>query len=180
MSVFLSLRCPRQALEWCLKCFIREIPLNSQAGKIMETKLLHGVPLFEPLSENEIQEVAAKMRILQVPKETVVLNEGEHSDSLYVVLSGKVKIFLVDEHGEAITLNVLGEGEYFGEVSLFDNGDRSASVIALNNSYFGVLGREDVLSLISKHPEMLRVIMTGTTSRIRDLSNNVRSLAANW
>ena len=146
----------------------------------METKLLHGVPLFEPLSEQEIQAVAEKMQIRQVPEDTIVLKEGEHSDSLYVVLSGKVKVFLTDEQGEEVTLNVLGEGEYFGEVSLFDSGDRSASVITLDSSNFGVLNREDVLSLIANHPEMLRVIMTGTTSRIRDLSNNVRSLAANW
>lgn len=146
----------------------------------MDTKLLHGVQLFEPLGEEEIQEVAARMQILQVPEDTTVLEEGEHSDSLYIVLSGKVKVFLIDEHGEEITLNVLSEGEYFGEVSLFDNGDRSASVLSLKSSYFGVLKREDVLSLIARHPEMLRVIMSGTTSRIRDLSNNVRSLAANW
>lgn len=146
----------------------------------METKLLHGVPLFEPLSENEIQDVATKIQIRQTPKGTVVLNEGDKSDSLYIVLSGKVKIFLIDESGVEITLNVLHEGEYFGEVSLFDSGVRSASVVTLEDSYFGVLEKDEVLSLISAHPEMLQNIMSGATKRLRDLSNNVRSLASSW
>ena len=146
----------------------------------METKLLHGVPLFEPLSENEIQDVATKIQIRQTPKGTVVLNEGDKSDSLYIVLSGKVKIFLIDESGVEITLNVLHEGEYFGEVSLFDSGVRSASVVTLDDSYFGVLEKDEVLSLISAHPEMLQNIMSGATKRLRDLSNNVRSLASSW
>lgn len=146
----------------------------------METKLLHGVPLFEPLSENEIQDVATKIQIRQTPKGTVVLNEGDKSDSLYIVLSGKVKIFLIDESDVEITLNVLHEGEYFGEVSLFDSGVRSASVVTLDDSYFGVLEKDEVLSLISAHPEMLQNIMSGATKRLRDLSNNVRSLASSW
>ena len=146
----------------------------------METKLLHGVPLFEPLSENEIQDVATKIQIRQTPKGTVVLNEGDKSDSLYIVLSGKVKIFLIDESDVEITLNVLHEGEYFGEVSLFDSGVRSASVVTLEDSYFGVLEKDEVLSLISAHPEMLQNIMSGATKRLRDLSNNVRSLASSW
>lgn len=146
----------------------------------MDMKLLHGVPLFDPLSEDEIQAVAAKMQIRQLPEDSVVLKEGEQSDSLYIVLSGKVKIFLVDDHNVEITLNVLADGEYFGEVSLFDSGVRSASVVTLKDSYFGVLQKDDVLKLIAKHPEMLQSIMSGATRRLRDLSNNVRSLAANW
>ena len=146
----------------------------------METKFLHGIPLFEPLSEKEVSKVANRMEIRQIPKDSIVLNEGEESNSLYVILTGKVKVFLVDESGEEVTLNFLGEDDYFGEVSLFDNGVRSASVVTLKDSYFGVLEKEDFLELISEHPEIVQSIMMDATRRMRDLSNNVRSLAANW
>jgi CRP/FNR family cyclic AMP-dependent transcriptional regulator len=146
----------------------------------METKLLHGVPLFEPLTESEIQEVASTMEIRQFSRGSVILNEGDESSSLYIILSGKVKIFLLDQHGEEIILNFLHQGDYFGEVSLFDNGVRSASVVTLEDSYFGVLKKQDFLRLMAQHPELIQGIMSGSSKRMRDLSDNVRSLAAGF
>ena len=143
----------------------------------MNTKLLHGIPLFESLSESETQVIAARIELRQWPRDSVVIHEGEATNSLYIILSGKVKIFLVDETGEEIILNFLHEGDYFGEVSLFDDGDRSASVMAMADSYFAVLEKDVLLELMSSHPELALAIIKGTTQRVRLLSDNVRSLA---
>ncbi len=143
----------------------------------MNTKLLHGIPLFESLSESETQVIASRIELRQWPRDSVVIHEGEATNSLYIILSGKVKIFLVDETGEEIILNFLHEGDYFGEVSLFDDGDRSASVMAMADSYFAVLEKDVLLELMSSHPELALAIIKGTTQRVRLLSDNVRSLA---
>lgn len=146
----------------------------------MDTKLLHGIPLFETLSEEETQIIASRTELRRFAQDTVIINEGEDSNSLYIILSGKVKVFLVDEAGEEIILNYLGEGDYFGEVSLFDDGSRSASVRAMADCYFAVLERDDLVEILSSHPELALAMIRGTTQRVRDLSSNVRSLAANW
>ena len=146
----------------------------------MDTKLLHGIPLFESLSESETQAIASRIELRHWPENTVIINEGEEANSLYIVLEGKVKIYLEDESGEEIILNFLGENDYFGEVSLFDDGHRSASVMTMSDSYFALLGKDHFVELMSSHPELPMTILKGTTRRLRDLSNNVRSLAANW
>ena len=146
----------------------------------METKLLNGIPLFDSLSEDESQAVSSRLQVRHWPRNSVLINEGEQSNCLYILLTGKVKIFLVDESGEEIILNYLGEGDYFGEVSLFDDGHRSASVKTLADSYFALLEKDDLVDLMSSHPELAMTFLKGTTRRLKDLSSNVRSLAAGW
>ncbi len=146
----------------------------------MDNKLLHGVPLFESLSESESAAVSSRLQVRRVPRNSLMIHEGEASNSLFIILTGKVKIFLMDETGEEIILNYLHEGDYFGEVSLFDDGHRSASVKTLADSYFAVLEKADLVDLMSAHPELALTFLRGTTRRLRDLSSNVRSLAAEW
>ena len=64
----------------------------------MESKLLHGIPLFESLSESESQAVSSRLQIRQWTRNSILINEGEKSNCLFIILTGKVKIFLVDEH----------------------------------------------------------------------------------
>lgn len=146
----------------------------------MNTQLLKEISLFGSLSEAETSLIASRVEIRQCPDRAVIINEGEVSDSLYIILSGKVKIFLVDETGEEIILNFLHEGDYFGEVSLFDDGFRSASVMAMSESSFAVLKKDDFVELMTSHPELALTIMRGAAHRIRLLSTNVRSLAASF
>lgn len=147
---------------------------------MMDNTLLHGVPLFESLSESESEAVSSRLQVKRVPRNSLMIHEGEESNSLYIILTGKVKIFLIDESGEEIILNYLHEGDYFGEVSLFDDGYRSASVKTMADSYFAVLEKGDLMDLIASHPELAVTFLKGTTRRLRDLSSNVRSLAAEW
>ena len=146
----------------------------------MNTKLLHGIPLFETLTEDETQVIGSRVEVKQWPENTVIINEGDDTNSLFIILNGKVKVFLNDEEGEEVILNYLKEGDYFGEVSLFDDGERSASIITLTDSYFAVLEKDDFVEIMSSHPELAFKIMKGAAGRLRSLSNNVRSLAANW
>src|SRR5918992_3139829 len=81
--------------------------------------------LPQPLLDN----VAAVATVRTFPKRAIIVTEGDDTDSLYVVLSGKARVFVADEKGREVQLNQLGTGEYFGEVTL-DGGPRSASVMA--------------------------------------------------
>jgi CRP/FNR family cyclic AMP-dependent transcriptional regulator len=146
----------------------------------MNTKLLNSIPLFETLNEAETEILASRIELRQWPENSLIIREGDESNSLFIILSGKVKIFLQDESGEEIILNFLREGDYFGEVSLFGDGERSASVITLSDAYFAVLEKDDFVELMASHPKLALTIIQGATHRLQSLSNNVRSLAANW
>jgi CRP/FNR family cyclic AMP-dependent transcriptional regulator len=110
------------------------------------------------------------------PKNAVIVSEGDDTGSLYVLLSGRVKVFLADANGREVELNRLGPGEYFGEVTL-DGGPRSASVMALEETRCAVVRRAELLGLIERQPELALHMLRRLARRVRALSENVRSLA---
>jgi CRP-like cAMP-binding protein len=121
--------------------------------------VLSKIPLFAGLGKEEVHALAARAEDRATPGGTVVVREGDPADSLYVVLSGRVNVYLHASGGEKeVVLATKGPGEYFGEMMLDDN-PRSASVVALEPSKFAVISRADFKALILKHPEVgLQVI----------------------
>lgn len=146
----------------------------------MELEQLQRIDLFRSLDPSDARLVAERMEIIRYPRNSLMIHEGEKNSSLYVILKGKVKIFLLDETGQEVILNYLHEGDHFGEISMFDDGHRSASVQTMEDSYFGVLQKDDFVQIMSDHPILAMTMFKGITRRLRDLSNNVRTLAANW
>jgi len=116
-------------------------------------------------------------RIRKFPKNTIIIHDGDESDSLYIIVSGKVKVFLTDDQGKEVILNFQEVGEYFGEVALLDQTRRSASVVTLVPSQLLVITRQDFMRCLSMHPEIALRMMKGLTNRLRDLTDEVKSLA---
>jgi CRP/FNR family cyclic AMP-dependent transcriptional regulator len=110
------------------------------------------------------------------PKNTVILSEGDKTEGLYVIVSGKVRIFLANENGKEVTLGVEGPGEYFGEMTL-DGGPRSASVMTLEPSRFLVVPRADLEAFLGEHPAFAVHVLRKLIRRVRILTDNVKSLA---
>ncbi len=90
-----------------------------------DLSLLKNVPIFSELNENALQLILAKSRSLKFRKGAILMSEGETGESLYIINSGKVKIFVSDENGNEITLFIEGSGSYIGEISLLDDCKRS-------------------------------------------------------
>lgn len=143
----------------------------------MEVKILNGINLFESLEEDELLALSNHLVRRRFPRNSVIINEGDTTNSLYIILSGKVKVFLNDQNGKEVILNVVNAGEYFGEISLFDDGLRSASIMTMEDSQFAVLEKSSFLSCMASHPELALTIIKGLTTRLRGLSDNVRNLA---
>jgi len=143
----------------------------------MDTDLFEKMPLFEVLGPEERKALASHFVFRRHPKNMLVINEGDESDSLYIILDGRIKVYLDDESGKEVILNIQGPGDYFGEVSLFDKGPRSASVITLEKCHFAVLLKEAFTNCLADHPGLALAIIQGLTARLRALSENVRSLA---
>jgi len=143
----------------------------------MDTQVFDQLPLFEALDQDHRKILANHFALRHFPKNTIVIYEGDDTNSLYVILEGKVKVYLADEAGKEIILNTQGAGEYFGEVSLLDEGPRSASVITTEECQFAVLMKQDFIDCLTENPHMSFKIIQGLTQRLRALSENVRSLA---
>jgi CRP/FNR family transcriptional regulator, cyclic AMP receptor protein len=128
------------------------------------------------LEEHELQALAAHASAQTFPRNTIIINEGDRSDSIFITVTGKVKVFLHGEDGREVVLNVHGPGEYFGEMVL-DEGPRSASVMTLEISKFLVISKTDFRDFLSTHPDFAMKLINRLMRRVRALTENVGSLA---
>jgi CRP/FNR family transcriptional regulator, cyclic AMP receptor protein len=110
------------------------------------------------------------------PKNTIVVSEGDRTDSLFVILEGRVKIYVSDDAGHDVVLSTQGPGEYFGELVL-DEGPRSASVMTLEPSRFLVVPQKDFRDFVVKNPAFALSLIEKLIARVRSLTASVKSLA---
>ena len=139
--------------------------------------MLPNIPLFSDLEEEELKALSSKAVTRHYPRNTIIINEGDISDSLHCILSGRVKVFLNDDEGKEVILNNQGAGDYFGEMALLDSGPRSASVMTIEDSKMAIISKADFDEFLLLHRDAMRKIMCGLIKRLRALTDNVRSLA---
>ena len=137
---------------------------------------LKNIPLFAGLPEIDLQAIVNKAVIKAYDKNAIVVTEGEFTKSLYVIISGRVKVYLNDENGKELVLDSKDPGEYFGEMVL-DEGPRSASVMTTEPSTFAVISTAVFKGLLVKHPEIALIVIKNLIRMARGLDQNVRSLA---
>jgi CRP/FNR family cyclic AMP-dependent transcriptional regulator len=139
--------------------------------------MLESVPLFSGLSEDALAEVEQHGSVRSFKKGSIIINQDDESYSLYVILSGSVKVYISGDDGREAVLNHQSAGDYFGDLALIDKQPRVASVMTLENSKFMIISREDFMTCLSRNPEIAINLIKPMTSRIRMLAQNVSSLA---
>jgi len=133
-------------------------------------------PTLINLNEAALKQLVPQGTLRTHPKGVIVDCEGDYSDALYVVLSGRVKIYMSDEDGKEVILNVIDPGNYFGEFVL-DGGPRAASAMTTEPTRFFVIPRLAVEGLIASNPEFARDLIGRLISKVRSLAGTVRDLA---
>jgi CRP/FNR family cyclic AMP-dependent transcriptional regulator len=139
--------------------------------------MLENVPLFSGLSEVALSEIEQHSSVKSFNKNAIVINQDDETYSLYVILSGAVKVFISAEDGREAVLNHQTAGDYFGDLALIDKQPRVASVMTTEPSRFMIISREDFMACLSKNPEIAINLIKPMTSRMRMLARNVSSLA---
>lgn len=142
-----------------------------------DARFLQKISLFQGLSSHDMAALFSHSVARTHKKNTVVIHEGDNSDSLYVILAGRVRVYLGDEEGKEVDLNILGAGEYFGELAAIDNFPRSASVITLEECRFSVVSKKEFDSCLTKNPQIAVRIIDELSTRFRSMTENVKSLA---
>lgn len=139
-----------------------------------DEKLLEEVPFFALLDGDERAALAAVLDDTNIKKGQVLFNFGDPGDALYLVRKGKVELFVKDNVGTKITLIEAGPGDFFGELSLLDNGPRTATALALEDTELLVLDRGDLLLFLRKKPDAALDMLTVMGQRIRQSGEVIR------
>lgn len=126
--------------------------------------------------EPGIARLAARGIVRSYRKNTIVLNEGEPGDSLFVLLQGQVKVYATDENGREITYGTILAGDYFGEMSL-DGGPRSASVMTLDPCLCALVSRAAVQQHLADEPSFALQLVTQVIRRARSATETARQMA---
>ena len=139
--------------------------------------VLKSVEIFAGLSDAELAALEESSIRRSYPKNTVIINENDVADSLYVIESGKVKVYCSDKNGKEFIMNTLDVGDYFGELALLDDDRRSASVRTMDKCSFRIIYKEDFARVMEQHPNIAKTLIRNLTRRVRTLTDKVKSLA---
>ncbi len=141
------------------------------------TETLCKTALFSGMDAVDIETVASQTVTRQFPKNTVIVSQGDDTDSFYVIVQGKVDVFLHNDKGKEIIINTLGECESFGELAPLGSIPRQASIITTEDSTFGIISRQVFMDTLLIKPSISMRIIDLLITRIQDLTEEVSSLA---
>lgn len=135
------------------------------------------IPLFSNMPHESLEFLSTRIQNRTYARNSIIIAEGEQSDSLYIVNEGRVKIYISGPDGREMQLKTLGPGDYFGELSLIDNKPRSASAITISDSNISVITSEDLLKCLSCNPEITINMLQVLAKRLREATESQRQLA---
>ena len=143
----------------------------------VSTAVLKAVPLFSSCPDEQLRMLAAVVTRKSVARSTTILASGDTTDSLYIVLSGRLKVLMSDSDGKEVILSILGPGEFFGEMGLIDDSPRSASVVAIEPCELLSITKRDFKKCLQENFEMSMAVMRGLVRRLREADRKIGSLA---
>ena len=142
-----------------------------------EVNFLRNVPIFNELSDQELEKIAGLGVRKKYKKGSIILLEEETGAALFVIVSGKVKIVRMDDDGREVILSILGESDFFGEMAILDGLTRSASVVATSKSELFMIHRRDFLKLLNDYPMVAIALLRELTGRLRKADAQIKSLS---
>ena len=139
--------------------------------------LLQSVPIFSDLSPSDLNKIAERMVLRAFTKGQMILLEDDLGQTFFVIAGGSVKITRLSDDGREVILAMLGESDFFGEMSLLDGAGRSANVVALEASEVLTLARNDFLEILQDYPKISISLLEELTQRIRKSDQQIESLS---
>ena len=144
---------------------------------MVSTTVLKAVPLFSSFPDEQLRMLASVVTRRSVPRSTTIMAGGDATDSLYIVLAGRLKVMMSDAEGKEVILSILGPGEFFGEMGLIDDAPRSASVVAIEPCELLCIAKRDFKKCLAENVEMAMAVMRGLVRRLREADRKIGSLA---
>jgi len=130
----------------------------------------------DALHADLLKRIASRGGVKRFAANTLIIGEGDTADTLYIVLSGRVKVYASNEEGREVIIALRGPGEYVGELAL-DGGERSASVMTTEPTTCSVVTAANLRQFIAEHPDFALHLIHRLIDRVREATGNVKSLA---
>jgi len=143
----------------------------------VSTAVLKAVPLFASFPEDQLRMLTTMVTRRSAARSTTIMAGGDATDSLYIVLSGRLKVMMSDSDGKEVILSILGPGEFFGEMGLIDDEPRSASVVSIEPCELLAIAKRDFKKCLVENNEMAMAVMRGLVRRLREADRKIGSLA---
>ena len=144
---------------------------------MVSTAVLKAVPLFASFPEDQLRMLATVVTRRSAPRSTTIMAGGDATDSLYIILSGRLKVMMSDADGKEVILSILGAGEFFGEMGLIDDEPRSASVVSIEPCELLAVAKRDFRKSLAENFDMAMAVMRGLVRRLREADRKIGSLA---
>ena len=133
--------------------------------------------LFRRLTPDDRQRLAAVATLRAFEKGTTLFSEGDGSESLYTVVTGRVKVFKTTPRGTDVILELFGPGDPVGAVAVYESRPYPASAIALEPTSCLLIPRQAFFALLEGYPTMVRGLLVGLTHRLVELTNRLTELS---
>jgi CRP/FNR family cyclic AMP-dependent transcriptional regulator len=146
---------------------VTDDPLNVDQSLSHEAESLSQVPLFKRLEPDELERLALRVEQVEFPAGETIFNENDKGDALYVVHNGSVRIWVLDEDAEPVTLAELKPGDFFGELAVLDRGPRSSNATAITEITLHRLSSDDFQAFLMQHPDASIDVICEIAARMR-------------
>ena len=142
-----------------------------------KTDHLRNVPIFTDLSDSDLNRIASKMVSRDYEKGQMILLEESTGETFFIITSGTVKVTRLSDDGREVILALLGESDFFGEMSLLDGEGRSANIVANEDAEVMTLSRRDFLEYLETYPKIAIALLEELAVRIRKSDQQIESLS---
>lgn len=143
----------------------------------VSTTVLKSVPLFASFPDEQLRMLVSVVTRRSAPRASVIMAAGDQIDSLYIVISGRLKVMMGDADGKEVILSLIGPGEFFGEMGLIDDSPRSASVVTIEPCELLSITKRDFKKCLAENFDMAMAVMRGLVRRLREADRKIGSLA---
>ena len=141
----------------------------------IDAALFEGIEMFQLFQDDDRVALANAVDLEKLEAGQVLFQAGEPGESLFIVRSGTIELFIKDTAGQKIVLTVVEEGGLFGELALLDSGPRTATAVALTDAELLVFDREDLLMLFQRRPDSALHLLAAMSSMTRQADQLLRT-----
>jgi len=146
---------------------------------VEKVEFLKSVPIFSELKDETLSQLSRSGSVQSFSKESIILSEKDAGSALFIIISGKVKISRIssEDNDKEVILSILNPSDFFGEMSLLDGLERSATATAMEDSKIFIIQRNDFLKLLEEHPEVSIALLQELTQRLRVAGMKIKALS---
>ena len=138
---------------------------------------LRNVPIFSDLKDSDLNIISNKMISRAYEKGQMILLEESQGETFFIIVSGAVKVTRLSDDGREVILAILGESDFFGEMSLLDGEGRSANIVANEDAEVLTLSRRDFLDCLETYPKIAIALLEELAIRLRKSDQHIESLS---